>query len=210
MRKKDLLLVLDPSGTLSTIFWTACCVVCGIWSICTDMVFVGIILLLVAVIIIAVVITKSVRAKKAKDLLLEAMAKTNIASIKDLSPVQFEEWIANMFTLGGYKASLTPKSNDYGVDVLLEKEGVGRIAVQVKMYNNPVGVKAVQEVIAGKQYYGCNYGWVITSAPSFTRQAITLANNSNIKLIAHDDLALLLAQMQKEYNNKSKTNANIM
>ena len=76
-----------------------------------------------------------------------------------------------------------------------------KIGVQVKKYSNPVGIKAVQEVLAGKQYYGCHYGWVITSAPSFTRQAISLANSSNIKLIAYNDLVILLAAMQKEYNS---------
>ena len=53
MRKKDLLLVLDPSGTLSTVFWTGCCVVCGIVCICSDMIAIGIIGLAVLVFAVA-------------------------------------------------------------------------------------------------------------------------------------------------------------
>ena len=142
------------------------------------------------------IIIKTILIVRKERRLKFALMNSNIEEIHSLSPLEFEKYVARLFSLRGYKTNLTPVSSDYGLDVILEKEKV-KIGVQVKHYTNAVGVRAVQEVIAGMKYYKCSEGYVVTSAHSFTAQAHNLANASNIKLIAYNDLAFLLAETKK-------------
>jgi len=139
------------------------------------------------------------RWKKKEKELREAILKSGINQIDNLNPYVFEEWVSQFMGLMGYKACATKKSGDYGLDVIAEN-GSKKIGIQVKKFNKPVGLKAIQEVIGGVSYYDCSEGWVITSASSFTTAAINLANKNNIKLLAKNDLALLLHKLQQKNN----------
>ncbi len=150
----------------------------------------------VAIIIYIIVVSKWNKKEKR---LQEAILYTDISQVDTLTPYEFEEWIARFLRTSGYKAEATKKSGDYGVDVIAEKENV-RIAIQVKKFTKSVGVKAVQEVISGMDYYNCYEGWVMTTAPYFTQAAINLAKTRNIKLYNKNDLALLLYELQKINN----------
>ena len=57
-----------------------------------------------------------------------------------------------MFTLLDWETFVTPQSGDQGADLIIEKYGL-KFVVQCKFYSNPVGNKAVQEVIAAKGFY---------------------------------------------------------
>ena len=75
----------------------------------------------------------------------------------------FEYFCADLLEDHGFKSvEVTRGSGDYGVDVLAEKEGV-TYAVQCKRYDGPVGVKAVQEAYAGRDYYDRMVGAVMTN-----------------------------------------------
>lgn len=129
--------------------------------------------------------------------LQEAILLTNISQVDNLSPYEFEEWIARFLRISGYNANATKKSGDYGVDVIAQK-GNTSIAIQVKKFTKPVGIKAVQEVISGMGYYNCCEGWVVTTAPYFTQAAKNLAKTRNVKLYNKNDLAILLYELQKD------------
>lgn len=141
------------------------------------------------------------KLKKDKEL-KQAILSTGIEQVNNLNPYEFEKWIAEMLSLGGYETETTKKSGDYGVDVIAKK-GSTTIAIQVKKYTNPLGVKCVQEVIAGMQYYNANEGWVMSTAPSFTRQAQNQASVSNIKLFTYNDLAIFLKRIQRQHANEN-------
>ena len=65
----------------------------------------------------------------------------------------FEYFCADLLRKKGFlDVEVTKGSGDYGVDILAEKDGV-TYAVQCKCYNAPIGVKAVQEAYAGRDYY---------------------------------------------------------
>ncbi len=83
---------------------------------------------------------------------------------------------------GFYAVKVTGESGDYGVDVLARK-GLHKYAVQCKYYSRPVGVHAVQQVVGGMAYYGCDRALVVTNN-SFTRQAVSLAQKNNVELIS--------------------------
>lgn len=112
--------------------------------------------------------------------------KENTISKVDFSLItngyEFEEYIAYIYSKLGYEVTtVTKKSGDQGVDVIMKKDNV-KYAIQVKYYNNPVGNKAIQEVVAGKQYYYCDKAMVVTNS-SFTKQAEKLALSNDVILI---------------------------
>ena len=75
---------------------------------------------------------------------------------------------------------VTRGSGDYGIDILAEKDGV-TYAIQCKCYNAPVGVKAVQEAYAGRDYYDRMVGAVLTNQ-HFTQPAVEAAEKLKILL----------------------------
>ena len=75
---------------------------------------------------------------------------------------------------------MTRGSGDYGIDILAEKDGV-TYAVQCKRYTAPVGVKAIQEAYAGRDYYDRMVGAVMTNQ-YFTAPAVEAAKKLKILL----------------------------
>ena len=78
------------------------------------------------------------------------------------------------------EVKLTKASGDFGVDILAEKDGV-TYAIQCKRYADPVGVKAVQEAFAGREYYDRMVGAVLTNQ-YFTAPAVAAAKKLKILL----------------------------
>lgn len=93
----------------------------------------------------------------------------------------FEYFCADLLRKKGFlDVEVTRGSGDYGVDILAEKDGV-TYAVQCKCYNAPIGVKAVQEAYAGRDYYDRMVGAVMTNQ-YFTSAAVAAAGKLKILL----------------------------
>ena len=93
----------------------------------------------------------------------------------------FEYYCADLLKANGFlEVEVTKGSGDFGADILAEKDGI-TYAVQCKCYDKPIGIKAVQEVYAGRDYYGRMVGVVMTNQ-YFTQPAVELANKLNIML----------------------------
>lgn len=93
----------------------------------------------------------------------------------------FEYFCAELLKQRGFlEVEVTRGSGDYGVDILAEKDGV-TYAIQCKRYNGPVGVKAVQEAYAGRDYYDRMVGAVLTNQ-YFTAPAAEAAKKLKILL----------------------------
>lgn len=94
---------------------------------------------------------------------------------------EFEYFCAKLLKENGFiEVEVTKGSGDYGVDILAEKDGV-TYAVQCKCYTDPVGVKAVQEAYAGRDYYDRMVGAVMTNQ-YFTAPAVNAARKLKILL----------------------------
>lgn len=118
----------------------------------------------------------------------------SIEKIDSMEGVEFEKFIKKLLEKHGYKnVKTTPASNDYGIDVLAEKERV-KYAFQCKNYSSDVGSKAVQEVYSGKKYYDCHVGVVVTNR-FFTRQAIELAKKNDVLLWDRNKLTSMIEKM---------------
>lgn len=111
---------------------------------------------------------------------------------------EFEHFCAELLMDRGFiEVEVTPGSGDYGVDVLAEKDGVS-YAIQCKAYSTPVGVKAVQEAYAGRDYYDRMVGVVMTNQ-YFTRPAVDAAKKLKILLWDRGYLDEMIAEGNKEY-----------
>lgn len=94
---------------------------------------------------------------------------------------EFEFFCADLLQKRGFlDVEVTKGSGDYGVDILAEKDGI-TYAIQCKRYEEPIGVKAVQEVYAGKDYYDRMVG-VVMSNQYFTKAAADMAGKLKVML----------------------------
>lgn len=99
----------------------------------------------------------------------------------EMEGLDFEYYCADLLEQRGFiDVEVTKGSGDYGVDILAEKEGV-TYAIQCKRYQAPVGVKAVQEAYAGRDYYDRMVGCVLTNQ-YFTQPAVEAAKKLKILL----------------------------
>ena len=100
---------------------------------------------------------------------------------EDMEGHEFEYFCAELLKERGFlEVEVTKGSGDYGIDILAEKEGV-TYAIQCKRYTAPVGVKAVQEAYAGRDYYDRMVGAVMTNQ-YFTTPAVDAAKKLKILL----------------------------
>lgn len=94
--------------------------------------------------------------------------------------IEFEDYLATHFRKSGYKVSTTPKSNDYGADLILKRNGE-TVIVQAKRYKEKISNSAVQEVMGAIGYYNADRGMVVTNS-FFTVNATELAKRCNVEL----------------------------
>ncbi|MDE6892867.1 MAG: restriction endonuclease [Lachnospiraceae bacterium] len=102
-------------------------------------------------------------------------------AFEDMDGHEFEYFCADLLEQRGFvEVEVTRGSGDYGIDILAEKDGV-TYAVQCKRYMAPVGVKAIQEAYAGRDYYDRMVGAVMTNQ-YFTAPAVEAAKKLKILL----------------------------
>ena len=111
----------------------------------------------------------------------------------DMEGHDFEVFCAQLLENRGFtEVEVTKGSGDYGIDILAEKEGV-TYAIQCKRYMAPVGVKAVQEAYAGRDYYDRMVGAVLTNQ-YFTAPAVEAAKKLKILLWDRGYLEEMIAE----------------
>lgn len=114
-----------------------------------------------------------------------------LADIDRMDGHEFEAWCASLLKANKYEnVVVTQGSGDQGVDVLAEKDGI-RFAIQCKCYTKDLGNTPIQEVVAGKAFYNCHIGVVMTNR-YFTKGAVDLANKTGILLWDRDTLSRMI------------------
>ena len=120
--------------------------------------------------------------------------KTN--KLDEMEGHEFEVFCAQLLKKKGFQeVEITKQSRDYGLDILAEKEGI-TYGIQCKCYHSPIGIKAIQETYAGKDYYDRMIGVVLTNQ-YFTTPAVETANKLKILLW---DRGYLESMMEEEDN----------
>ena len=119
------------------------------------------------------------------------LARAGLEGVDEMTGWEFERWLERLFLRLGFEVERTPFRGDYGADFVLTWSGM-RIAVQAKRSSRLVGVRAIQEVVAARAFYGCERTMVVTNS-YFTDQAMLLARSNGVRIRHRDDLARVLA-----------------
>lgn len=119
-----------------------------------------------------------------------------LSKIDTMSGEEFEEYLSFLFKESGYKVKMTPKKGDYGLDLILKKNGLVT-GVQAKRYKKNVGVSAIQEAIGGMTHYGCDNVMVVTNS-YFTKPAMNLASSGCVKLVDRDNINKFVKYINKK------------
>lgn len=114
---------------------------------------------------------------------------SGLRKVDVMSGREFEDYVAAKFRSAGYRVSATRSTGDFGVDLIVRKGNV-RIAVQCKRHGYPVGIAAVQQVVAGAAIHRCTSTMVVSNQ-EFTPAAVTLARSHNCKLLGRSRLQTL-------------------
>jgi restriction system protein len=117
-------------------------------------------------------------------------------NLMDLSFLEFEALIQNLFTKMGLEARQTRPSRDGGVDcVAWDPRPIfgGKVVIQAKRYKNTVGVSAVRDLFGTLQNEGASKGILVTTS-GYGQASFDFAINKPIELIDGSNLLYLLAE----------------
>lgn len=100
----------------------------------------------------------------------------------DLSPYQFEEFVAELFRRMGYTARKTPNTGDFGADVIAQKGGT-TILIECKKYSdgNNVTPAEVQRALGAMWKHKADKCVFITTS-DFTIRALELEKDAPVEL----------------------------
>ncbi len=99
-----------------------------------------------------------------------------------LSPYDFEEAVAEIYRSYGYKVTVTQKSGDYGVDLLMKDKKGTTHAVQVKQFRGSVGRPTLQRLQGALLNAEADVPVIVTLS-YFTEPAKVYAQQHGIQLV---------------------------
>ena len=108
---------------------------------------------------------------------------------KSLSALDFEREVATLYVQQGYQASLTPRSGDDGIDIILRKDDRLTV-VQCKRQQAPAGPSVVRELYGSMVAYKANDA-ILACTGGFSPGAVEFARGKSIQLISAEGLALM-------------------
>lgn len=134
---------------------------------------------------------------------------SSINIVDKMTGEEFEEFLKSHFEKLGYMVQLTPKTGDYGADLVINKNGC-KTVVQAKRWVSKVGIEAVQQVIASRSYYKADKCLVVTNN-YFTPNAINLAeSNKDVELWDRKELISMMDKNNPVINNSSEISKRIL
>ncbi len=111
------------------------------------------------------------------------------ASLESMSGESWEDLCATLFRRHGFHVQRTPRTGDFGADLILSR-GQRRIAVECKRWaTKPVGPDVIRGLRGGMEFYRCNEGMVVSALTGYTRRARFCAARIGIELYTLDRLA---------------------
>lgn len=127
-----------------------------------------------------------------------------VEDVNNMDDFYFESYIGAMYEKAGYQVSLTSRSGDKGVDVIVLGQNEN-YAIQCKHSKNNVGVACVQEIQTGAKYYESKFGKglkpVAWATSMFTNKAKDLAENVDVKCMDGDDLKRWIEKWQVTWDD---------
>jgi hypothetical protein len=100
---------------------------------------------------------------------------------------EFEEEAAKVFRLNGYKAKVTKKTSDGGIDIIMYKNGK-KIIAQSKHYKSPVGVSVARELNGLKDDFKADELLLIASSGATKATLDFIKNKPYFKILDLEDV----------------------
>src|SRR5712691_7404816 len=128
------------------------------------------------------------------DVISELESRPNLM---ELTPIEFENLIGNLFSKMGLETKQTQLSRDGGVDVVaFDKRPIlgGKVVIQAKRYRHTVGVSAVRDLFGTMMNEGANKGILVTTS-GYGPDAYEFAKDKPIELVDGGGLLYLLEQV---------------
>ncbi|GHF61045.1 hypothetical protein GCM10018790_43920 [Kitasatospora xanthocidica] len=113
----------------------------------------------------------------------------------EMDPLDFEDLIAELFRLRGFRVMTTARSGDVGVDVVaedLDPVTGGKIVIQAKRYRKTVPPTAVRDLESTVRHHGAIKGILVTTA-GFGRGSYSYIEGKPLTLVSGPELVELLA-----------------
>jgi len=103
-----------------------------------------------------------------------------VKTLRAMTGVEFERFVADVFRRTGYAAELTPATGDHGIDIILRK--LGRVIfVQCKKWDCTVGEPVLRDFYGSMVASRADAGFVVTTS-NFTSQAEAFVKDKPIEL----------------------------
>jgi HJR/Mrr/RecB family endonuclease len=112
--------------------------------------------------------------------------KNDINHWSKLGGHEFEASVASIFRSIGFKATVSRRGGDGGIDIVLEKPG-RRIAVQCKRYKKSVGPHVIRDLWGTMNVNGYDEGCIVTTT-GFTSGVKSFASDKKIHLVDLNDI----------------------
>ena len=121
----------------------------------------------------------------------------------ELTPEDFEAFIADLFQAYGYDAQVVGGNADHGVDVIVLTDQGEKWVIQCKKYAGSVGEPVVRDLFGTMGHEDAQRAYLITTG-SFTQQAIDWAAGKPIVLYDGEALVKLLRRTQGRMSRLNK------
>lgn len=120
------------------------------------------------------------------DRLPKQTTEHKLLELEKMDDLQFEFYICKIFQLKGFNVKFTPVADDYGADLIVERQGAAT-AVRCRLVNGKgadalLGSGVVEETLLALKYYPCDDAMVITNG-YFTKEAARRASRTKITLV---------------------------
>jgi HJR/Mrr/RecB family endonuclease len=126
-----------------------------------------------------------------------------LEDLLDLTPDDFEAFIADIFKAYGYDAQVVGGNADHGVDVMVMTDQEEKWVVQCKKYAGSVGEPIVRDLFGTMGHEGAQRAYLITTG-SFTQQAVEWAAGKPMVLYDGEALIKLIRRTQGRMTRLSR------
>jgi len=123
--------------------------------------------------------------------------------ILDITPNDFEHFVALLYSRQGYNTTVTKASRDGGVDIIAVSDSRGErcLLIQAKHTRGTVGIRVVRELIGARFLAGNEYGsymLVVATTGRFSKPAREAEEEypTHLRLVDYDELQLKLRTLK--------------
>ena len=164
---------------------------------------IGLIIVFIALMIALVIYCSNAESEESKPRFAARPISAELERIDNMNGLEFENYTARLLRQLGYtNVEVTKSSGDFGVDIFAHNGGE-KCVIQCKRYSKNLGIKPIQEVYSGKEYYKATTA-IVMSNSYYTESAHSLARELGVRLYDRNSLKemIIMANRLNESSNK--------